>query len=332
MAAMEEPLLEAQPEVEPGAGPRLSKGRRWAKASVAVLAALALCGTAVTLRQQGQAAVPQARQADLPTLGTAANDTAPVGLTADQNWLQCLSNTGGSCSVWHCHASRGPARCQGIWPLRECHCMPGYCSDMTGRCVRGDNPLIAQGIVFHNAAWPSYKIYVDWDGVYVRNERVRGDPAYKFNLYGIGSYGRGSNSVMVGSVKYPHYALSMEKHRHCLDVPKYSSDYHPGAQNCWNQWPVDTQNVDHMDMKYVARMHGLWWQGRRAVVFSSAKFPGLFWHIPRKAWTVEGVRGDPGPSGYWIPHPPLPPSVRLPRFMRMLELAANSSGSAVEGS
>merc|ERR1712190_505399 len=45
---------------------------------------------------------------------------------------QCLDDTGGTCKVFSCSASRGPTNCvQGV-----CICKPGYCLAQRGVCTR----------------------------------------------------------------------------------------------------------------------------------------------------------------------------------------------------
>jgi len=225
--------------------------------------------------------------------------------TEAPDWLQCVNHTGGTCNLFGCHNDRGPTKCEGWWGAKQCSCIPGYCSDLAGKCVRERNQLIARRITFRNVQWPDYKLHMDWSGITVDNKASAHDPAYKWNLYRVGSYGKNSNSFMLGSVKYPEFIATLKRHENCGTNQTY---------NCPTTWTAESRRVNKMTMSHVIKLYKVDWR-EPAVAFAAAEHPDMFWHVAHASWGVTGRRGDPGPQGYWTPHPPLPRSIHLPRMM-----------------
>lgn len=63
--------------------------------------------------------------------------------------LTCFRFSGGTCSVFECHADRGPTQCVNGY----CVCQPGYCASVEGICERGRGSRLGKfAIRFTDAA------------------------------------------------------------------------------------------------------------------------------------------------------------------------------------
>merc|ERR1712107_224692 len=64
------------------------------------------------------------------TTTTRIETTMTMTTTTTTTTGYCEPDTGGTCRIWKCHASRGPTKCSD----HKCICQSGYCSDDTGVC------------------------------------------------------------------------------------------------------------------------------------------------------------------------------------------------------
>uniref|UniRef100_A0A7S4VHL8 Uncharacterized protein n=1 Tax=Alexandrium monilatum TaxID=311494 RepID=A0A7S4VHL8_9DINO len=237
----------------------------------------------------------------------------------DAEWLQCVTDTGGTCNIWRCNAERGPTVCERVAAFfHYCKCQEGYCSDLAGRCIKQENSPVAVSVRFRNAQWPDYFLYVSGDYAMVSDGILESDDSAKFNVYMLPSNSNRPNRLMMGSVKYPSYVVTTETVQHCYHDTD-PDDTRP--TQCITRWLVGAERVSRMTMRHVIRMLSVDWE-EPAVMIEALAYPGRFWYVPYGSWNVRARFGDPGPQGYWIPDPPLPDSLHLPQIAPIM-VAAN---------
>jgi len=218
----------------------------------------------------------------------------------DRHWLQCVLDTGGTCSFSGCNAERGPAECRhSAWRYR-CMCKPGTCSNIAGRCEEQANEVVAESVRLYNAQWPTYCLYMTWGTVLAVTEDCHDDSS-KWNLLELPASVDGGSAFerkhfMLGNVKYPSYVAETETLQECRQR---------NHGDCWDRYVPTANKVHTMQQAHVLNLRPAEWEETAFMIQSSTNM-GRYWDVSKFSWSLSTVPvHDPGPQGYWKFDPPL---------------------------
>jgi len=116
--------------------------------------------------------------------------------------VTCYTNTGGSCYMGGCNASRA-AKCVSS----TCVC-EGACAGANGQCYKGaTNKQIAKGFKLKNYYWPKYSMYFQGESIFGQIKTTNAYSALNlhkdmFNLYKLPGASTKNASFFLSSYKY----------------------------------------------------------------------------------------------------------------------------------
>eukprot|EP00928_Gymnodinium_smaydae_P054723 TRINITY_DN38454_c0_g1_i1.p1 TRINITY_DN38454_c0_g1~~TRINITY_DN38454_c0_g1_i1.p1 ORF type:complete len:309 (+),score=35.32 TRINITY_DN38454_c0_g1_i1:86-1012(+) len=224
--------------------------------------------------------------------------------------LSCWTNSGGTCWLFGCKASRGPTDCVS----HQCRCKLGYCAAQDGSCYPAANTLIASGFTLRNVRWPDYQLYADGCAPRTQGQNIRytgnlqvsnidQGPAARWSLWRLPMTStRDRPAYIMTPVSYPTCVATMDQITTCH--PTTDSDGH-STQDCNTR----TQGVEEMPWggpdKASIRLTQV--PMRNQYMIESVRWSNWFLYVPKFSWRLSSWRGDPDSNGHWEAEPPLPP-------------------------
>jgi len=204
-------------------------------------------------------------------------------------------------------------------------------------CHKEDNVLVATGIRFKNARWPTYYLVASTmdDQIHVANSGV--DPLARFNLYQLPGQGQRPTGFLLVPQASPGYAVSIVHKYHCDDLLQRNAKVEPGHNakvelhkpnsslagggSCKHSWNAQTQPMSpsynvHPSVQDAAVHLSKAHVSEKKVVAITIRGAGVrvdkYMFVHAGSWKVSSRADDPGLGGYWIPEPPL--AFALPEF------------------
>jgi hypothetical protein len=230
-----------------------------------------------------------------------------ASLNGEVGTPNCLTSTGGTCTLAQCSSFRGPATCQ--FPAR-CMCQPGFCAGADGVCTEGEYKVLLDNFQIKNFRWNKY-LYVSriFDQVGI-SEKIT--DASNFKLVETAD-----KRWILYSKKFPDYAIAVTLGADTSTTDSTTYISHKGETYRVTQKHVLGKvglapSVDRVALTlsqppggYEEESNKERFNGAYPVMLQSHSYSRRYIYSSPFSFYLDVSHDDPGDGAYWVFEPPL---------------------------